>query len=126
MEKPTFIPMLAIKSGTHSIDFYKNVFGAIELRRFSNEDGSIHVSELSINGCMFRLHEEGLHIASPLDLGNTSVNIHLMVYHVDALITRATEFGATDVSPATDYDYEYRQGEFTDPFGHRWVIEKVI
>lgn len=126
MEKPTFIPMLGIKSGTQELDFYKNVFGAVEVRRFSNNDGSIHVSEQSINGSLFRFHEEGAHIKSPWDFGNTTVNIHSMVNHVDAIIARAIEFGATDVSPAVDYDYGYRQGEFTDPLGHRWVIEKVI
>ncbi|NCD70076.1 VOC family protein [Mucilaginibacter agri] len=126
MEKPIFIPMLSIKSGTFNIDFYKNVFGAIELRRFSNDDGSIHVSELSINGSMFRLHEEGINLKSPLDFGVTTVDVHLMVNHVDSLMAKAIEFGASNVSPAVDYEYGYRQGEFTDPFGHRWVIEKVI
>ncbi|WP_216846722.1 hypothetical protein [Mucilaginibacter sp. L196] len=42
--KATFAPVLYIRNGTINIDFYKNAFGAIELRRFNNDDGSIHVA----------------------------------------------------------------------------------
>jgi len=48
--KPFFAPQLYIKNGIRDISFYTKAFGAIELRRFSNDDGSIHVAELSING----------------------------------------------------------------------------
>ena len=53
-----FAPQLYIKSGIKDISFYEKAFGAVELRRFSNEDGSIHVAELSIHGALFHLHEE--------------------------------------------------------------------
>jgi PhnB protein len=53
-----FAPHLYIKSGCRDIDFYLNGMGATELKRWSNSDGSIHVSELSIHGCIFHLHEE--------------------------------------------------------------------
>ncbi|HVZ95459.1 MAG TPA: hypothetical protein VG847_01185, partial [Chitinophagaceae bacterium] len=56
--KPFFAPQLFIKSGAKNVDFYINGLGATELRRFSNDDGSIHVSELSINGALFHVHEE--------------------------------------------------------------------
>jgi hypothetical protein len=49
ISKPYFAPQLFIKSGVTNIDFYTQAFGAVELRRFSNDDGSIHVSELSID-----------------------------------------------------------------------------
>jgi PhnB protein len=39
---------------------------------------------------------------------------------------KAVAAGATVTHPAQDYDYGYRQGEFIDPFGHYWLIEKKI
>jgi len=30
------------------------------------------------------------------------------------------------VSAIQDNDYGYRQGDIRDPFGHLWMIEKVI
>jgi PhnB protein len=39
---------------------------------------------------------------------------------------KAIEAGATEITPATDHDYGYRQGMFKDPFGHYWQIQKKI
>jgi len=32
----------------------------------------------------------------------------------------------TLLSPAQDFDYDYRQGNIQDPFGHQWMIELKI
>jgi PhnB protein len=56
--KTFFAPQLYIKSGIRDISFYTQALGAVELRRFTNNDGSIHVAELSIDGALFHLHEE--------------------------------------------------------------------
>ena len=58
MSNTFFAPQLYIPNGVTNIDFYKNAFGAVELRRFMNDDGTYHVSELSIDGALFHLHEE--------------------------------------------------------------------
>jgi PhnB protein len=102
--------------------------GAIELRRFSNDDGTIHVSELSINGAVFHLHEQTSKVGvfSPQSCNGTTTLIGLFVSDVDAFINRAIAAGAIEISPAQDYDYGYRQGEFKDPFGHHWLIEMKI
>jgi PhnB protein len=50
----------------------------------------------------------------------------LFVPDVDQVMQKAIEAGATEVSPARDYEYGYRQGEIEDPFGHHWLIEKKI
>ncbi len=126
MGKPAFAPMLVIKHDTFNVDFYVNGLGAVELRRFSNDDGSIHVSELAINGAMFHLHEEGIGTFSPLDKKGVTSTIGLFVEDVDGMMARALAHGATEYSPVQDFDYGYRQGEFTDPFGHRWQLQKAI
>jgi len=126
--KPFFAPQLYIKSGIKNIEFYEQAFGAIELRRFSNDDDSIHVAELSIGDVIFHLHEEkpsAGRFAPERHQGITTM-IGLFVPDVDAVIKKAIAAGATLISPAQDYDYGYRQGEIKDPFGHQWLIEKKI
>jgi PhnB protein len=56
--KTFFAPQLFIPSGVSDISFYNKAFGAIEIRTLRNDDGSIHVAELSINETIFHFHEE--------------------------------------------------------------------
>jgi PhnB protein len=126
--KFTFVPVLSIASGVTDIEFYKNAFGATELWRLNNPDGSVHVAAFSINGEAFRLHEEskdGRNV-SPAKAGCTTVTIGLRVDDVQAVVAEAIARGATMLSPVTDYEYGYRQGEIKDPFGHHWLIEKIL
>ncbi len=124
----TFAPQLFIKNGVTDISFYTKAFGAIELYRFTNDDDSIHVAELSINGTIFHLHEETANslLFNPEKHNGTTVLIGLFVNDVDAVMNNAIAAGAEVTSPAQDYDYGYRQGQIKDPFGHLWMIEKRI
>ena len=128
LNKTSFAPQLYIKSGITDISFYEKALGAIELRRFTNDDGSIHVAELSIDGELFHLHEETSNpsLFSPQKFNGTTVLIGLFVSDVDSVMAKAIQAGAVVVSPAQSYDYGYRQGEFEDPFGHFWLIEMKI
>ena len=123
-----FAPQLYIPQGIYNIDFYIMGMGAKELRRFSNSDGSIHVSELSIKGCIFHLHEEnpGKGQFNPLKNNGVTALIGLFVESVDDMVSKAVKAGATVLVPAQDYDYGYRQAEFRDPFGHVWLIEQKL
>jgi PhnB protein len=124
--KTTFVPVLSIKSGVTDIEFYKKAFGAIELWRLNNDDGSVHVAAFSIDGAMFRLHEEGARSSSPDKAGSTTVTVGLTTDDVHAVMEQAVAAGAIVLSPVTDYPYGCRQGEIRDPFGHNWLIEKLI
>ncbi|SDC16498.1 VOC family protein [Niabella drilacis] len=123
-----FAPELFIPNGIHDISFYEKAFGAVELRRFSNEDGSIHVSELSIDGAMLHLHEVTAkpYYFSPDAHHGTTVCIGLFVADVDHMMKSAIAAGATEISPAQDYDYGYRQGTVKDPFGHYWQLQQRL
>jgi PhnB protein len=123
-----FVPQLVISHGTMDLEFYKNAFGAIETKHITNDDGSIHVSEMFIDGAMFHFHEESYNGStfSPGKHNGITTIIGLMVADVDAVMARATAAGAKETSPAQSYDYGYRQGEVMDPLGHRWLIEMVI
>lgn len=126
--KTTFVPVLAIPKGTKNIDFYKNAFGAVECKRWSNDDDSVHVVELTIDDIKFHLHEESLTdwTFSPVAFNGVTAIMALMVEDVDGVMSRALKAGARQVSPAKDYAYGHRKGEIADPFGHRWLIETAI
>jgi PhnB protein len=123
-----FAPQLFIPAGVKDLDFYSRAFGAEIKRKWCNDDNSIHVAELSIEGVIFHLHEETPRTGmfSPGKYQSSTVIIGMFVPDVDAVMKRAIAAGAVEVSPAQDYDYGYRQGEMLDPFGHRWMIEKQI
>jgi PhnB protein len=126
--KNILIPELAINNGVANIDFFINAFDAIELWTIRNEDGSVHVAAFSIKGNEFRIHEERPtgQILCPQNALCTTVKITLSVDNVSDAMTKAIAMGATEISPVTDYEYGYRQGELKDPFGHRWVLEKLL
>jgi PhnB protein len=109
-----FAPSLIIGKGITDISFYEKAFGAEELRRWRNDDGSIHVAELSIGGAKFHLHEENV------KAGTFSPQT------AKGVTSRAIEAGAKVISPAKSYDYGYRQGDILDIFGHHWMIQMVI
>jgi len=123
-----FAPELFIPNGVHSVSFYEEALNAVELRRFSNEDGSIHVSELSIGGALFHLHEitANPYCFSPGAHNGTTVCIGLFVADVRGTMKNAVRCGAVEISPAQDYDYGYRQGTIKDPFGHYWQLQQKL
>ncbi|HLY68921.1 MAG TPA: VOC family protein [Puia sp.] len=126
-----FAPQLYINDCAAAIEFYKKAFGVMELNRWSNDDGSVHVAELSWAGCLFHIHEPTEHSVrqnqnSPENLGGITTLLGVFVDDPHAVVKRAVEAGAHETSPVTDYEYHYRQGTVTDPFGHQWLIEKKI
>ena len=123
-----FAPQLFIKGGVTDISFYEKAFGAIQLRKWMNGDGSIHVAELSVGGAIFHRHEEKLSAGqfNRQHVSGTTTLVGLFVSNVDAVMAKAIAAGATVISPAQSYDYDYRQGTIQAPFGHVWLIETKI
>jgi PhnB protein len=123
-----FAPQLFINNGIKDISFYAEAFGAAENLCLLNDDGSIHVAELSINGAIFHIHEvtKRESFFTPDKHDGSTVLIGLFVPDVDPVMDRAIRAGALMISPAKDYEYGYRQGEIKDPFGHHWLIQKKI
>ena len=126
----SFAAMLSIRKGTHKkeFEFYKKAIGEVELRSFDNDDGSVHVMEMAVDGALFHFHEENIskRNMSPEMARCVTAVIGLMVPDVDTIMAQAEAAGARITSPAQDYDYGYRQGDFVDLMGHHWQIGKVI
>lgn len=127
MTQQLFAPMLIIPNRLTDVSFYADAFGAKEIRRFTNDDGSIHVLELSLNGAIFHLHEQWeSKLVSPSKAGASTVSVNIFVDDVDAVVAQAVTAGAKVTSPAQDFDYGYRQADIIDPYGHCWQIQKEI
>jgi PhnB protein len=126
--KTTFVPELVIPNGVTDISFYTKAFNAAVLWRLNNDDGSVHVAGLTIDGALFHLHEQVPHTNafSPAAHQGTTVTIGLMTDDVHAVVAQAAAAGASITSPVQDYDYGYRQGQVKDPFGHYWMVEKIL
>jgi PhnB protein len=123
-----FAPHLAIKNVLAAMEFYQKAFGAVELRRWSNPDNSVHVAEMAINGALFHIHEEvnGKNQLSPETVKAVTSLIGIFVPDPDGMVNAAIAAGGTVTSPVQSYDYGYRQGVVTDPFGHQWLVQKRI
>jgi PhnB protein len=123
-----FAPHLYLRDVSAGIDFYQKAFGAIELRRWSNPDGSVHVAEMSIEGAIFHMHQESPRNGqlSPETLKGTSSLIGVFAPDPDRLFNSAIAAGGKVVEPLQDFDYGYRQGIVADPFGQQWLLEKKI
>ena len=123
-----FAPMIYLKVVAPAMEYYKNAFGAIVLRQWNNDDGSVHVAEMSLDGNLFHLHEETSrnNEFSPGRLNGTTIAIGLFVNDPHAVMAKAVAAGGKELDPVRDYDYEYRQGCVEDPFGHHWLLEKKI
>lgn len=121
-----FAPHLTVRNVLAELNFCKAAFGAVELRRFSNPDGSVHVAEMSIGDALFHIHEQmpASVEMSPETLKGTSSAIGLFVPDPVSTVRNAVAAGARETSPVKDYDYGYRQGTVTDPAGHVWLIQR--
>jgi PhnB protein len=95
----TFAPQLYIPNGVLNVDFYVTAFGAAELRRISNKDGTVHVAEFSIEGALFQLHEVTARSGTfdPGTHNGTTVLVGLFVSDVHSFMKRAVAAGAVEI-----------------------------
>jgi uncharacterized glyoxalase superfamily protein PhnB len=127
--------MLAVSDGNAAIDFYKAAFGAELLWHLGG--GRHVVAGLSINGAPFFLARESPPHGTrdPASVGFTTVRIELFVDDPIAVHRRALAAGAVERSPVEEHEHAVMgpkpikrmlQGAFVDPFGHMWLVGKIL
>jgi PhnB protein len=117
------IPMLAVHNADKAIDFYKNVFGALEVSRMVTDDGKIEHAEVKVGDARIMIADEFPgHNRAAKSLGGTPVMIYLYVDNVDDAVQRAVNEGATTLRPIQDLPHGDRVGKIEDPFGHVWMV----
>jgi PhnB protein len=94
-DKLFFAPQLLINNGIKDISFYTKAFGATENLYLYNDDGSIHVAELLIEGIIFHVQEVTKpYFFSPDKHNRTACIIGLFVPDVHAVMNNAIKAGA--------------------------------
>ena len=124
----TIVPYLIVNGAAGALDFYKQVFGAVEVMRMPGPNGMIMHAEIKINGSTVMLADEmpGMEFKSPQSIGGSPVGVLAYVQDVDACFARATSRGGRAVRPVQDQFYGDRSGTITDPYGHVWTISTHI
>lgn len=120
----TVTPYVTVRGAADAIGFYERAFGATEIFRWTDPDGSIRHAEVVIGDSPVMLTDEApeFGMADPRSLGGSPVHMFLYVEDADAVFDRAIAAGATELMPVEDSSDGDRRGGVTDPFGHVWYI----
>ena len=118
--------MLSVRGGAKAVAFYKAAFGASELFRIDDENGSV-VAHLSAGEADFWVADESPeHLNfSPESLGGSTARMVMVVEDPHSAFAQAVAAGATVVT-AVNNQYGWRLGRIVDPFGHHWEIGKPL
>jgi PhnB protein len=118
---PIISVMLAVSDTPTAVEWYKRALGATVLWSLGS------VAGLEIAGAPFFLGEPANNgWESPSKLGITSTRVEVFCDNPDSFVARALEAGATgELDDIQDHRAPWgihRQGHFTDPFGHLWLV----
>ncbi len=109
-------PYLHVKGAAEFIDFLKRAFGAEELMRVHQPDGTIAHAQMRVSGSIIEL----------ADFKPSPASIWLFVDDVDATYERALKAGATSIHGPMDQDYGNREASVKDPFGNHWYLARRL
>lgn len=117
-------PYLIVDGAAAAIEFYRAVFGAVELFRIPADEGRIGHAELKIGQGIIMLADPfpALGAVPPVKGAGASVSFTFYTADVDALVARAVAAGAVVKSPVELKFYGDRMGALIDPFGHVWHV----
>ncbi|MCA9903958.1 MAG: VOC family protein [Anaerolineae bacterium] len=113
-------PYLIVDGASGTIEFLKQVFGAVDVRRFSGEDGRIRHAEVRIGDTVIMLADgvEGWPAMPSY--------VHVYVPDVDAAYQRALDAGATSVQAPVKKDDPDKRGGVRDSGGTTWWIATKV
>lgn len=119
---------LVVQDAARAIEFYKSVFGAVELFRLNAGPDKIAHAELQIGDSRIMLADEfpEMDALGPGHYGGSPVSLLVYVPDSEAVFFKALEAGATLKRPLADQFYGDRSGMVVDPFGHTWSIATHI
>jgi PhnB protein len=109
-------------------DWYVRAFGAEELSRVPLPGGKVMTVELRFGDSVVHVASEfpEFGILSPLAIGGTATVLQIETDDAEAAWKRAVDAGADVLHELADQFWGERQGQLTDPFGHRWNISQRV
>lgn len=120
-------PYLIVDGGAAAIDWYREVFGAEEVARWTGAAGRVAHAELRIGDSSIFLgdeHPQFEDILGPTRIGGSPVYLDLETDDVAAAFERAVAAGATAIRSPTDPQQAVHSAKVRDPFGHVWLITR--
>ncbi|HLJ32917.1 MAG TPA: VOC family protein [Ktedonobacteraceae bacterium] len=116
----TVMPWIISRDTARLLDFMKQAFGAQELTRLQNEDGTITHAEVKIGNSIvgaFNTRERW---------PETPCFLRLYVEDADAVYQQALAAGAVAVTEMTSLVWGERGGRVRDPVGNIWWIQAQV
>lgn len=119
-EYSTVSPYLIVAGAQATIDFLKQAFDAVELRKFADPAGKLMHSEVRIDDSVIMLADGG-EGWPPLP-----AHVHIYVRDVDKTYRRALQAGATSLQEPVKKDDEDKRGGVKDAGGTTWWIATKV
>ena len=113
----TVTPWIISRDTARLLDFVREAFGAEEIARVHNEDGTIGHAEFRIGDSIVMAFD------AKEEWPDTPSFLRLYAEDGDAAYWRALEAGATSVTEMTDLFFGDRVGRVRDPQGNLWWIQ---
>ena len=119
---------IIVAGAARAAQWYTTVLGAQEKSRITLPDGRLIHLELWFGPSAMMVADEFPEqgALSPATTGCTSAVLYLQTSDVDAAWARALEGGASVARPLADTFWGEREGQITDPFGHRWGLSQHV
>jgi PhnB protein len=115
-------PWIAVRNAHDAVEFYTAAFGATERYRARDDDGTVIVAHLAIDGADFWVQDEPGSIPPP---GGGPIRMIVTVDDPSAVFAQALAAGATEIGPVAE-GHGWLVGRLEDPFGHHWEIGKPL
>ena len=116
----TISPYLIVDGASATIEFLRNVFGAIELRRFPDPAGKVMHAEVRMDDTVVMI-ADGTSGWPPVP-----THVHVYVPDVDATYRRALEAGAISVQAPVKKEDADKRGGVKDAGGTTWWIATKV
>ena len=110
-------PWIISRDTARLLDFMSKAFGAEEMGRVSNEDGTIGHAEVKMGDSVVVAFD------ARREWPATPCFLRLYVPDGDAVYQQALAAGATAVTEMTSLAKGFRVGRVCDPFGNLWWIQ---
>jgi uncharacterized glyoxalase superfamily protein PhnB len=113
-------PYLIVDGAERTIQFLKEVFGAVELRKFPDADGRLRHSEVRIDDTVVMIAD------SAPNWPPLAAHVHVYVPDVDATYRAALKAGASSLQEPVKKDDEDKRGGVKDAGGTTWWISTRV
>ncbi len=115
-DSSTVSPYLIVDGANKTIEFLKEVFGAVEGRRYPAAEGKLRHAEVRIDDSVVMIAD------GALGWPPIHAHVHIYVPDVDATYRRSLDAGAVSVQEPVKKEDEDKRGGVKDAGGTTWWI----